>query len=175
MTALSRAAGRASLLGALTSPPRPSDSWVRAADASAVDLALVAVAAADAWACGGGLPHAATPDVTRGAWARLARACQVVCARHHQRVTAGHHARAGRALAAIADATNAAPGDDRGAVLCALLLDLLNDRGEPGFAAVSRELARIDRAIGARHEAVLMASVAADQARQAFGARGDEP
>ena len=94
----------------------------------------------------------------------------MVCGRHHQRVTAGHHARAGRALDAIADAANAAPPEDRGAVLCALLLDLLNDRTEPGFARVSSELARIDRALGERPDAVRAAAIAADRVRH--GMRG---
>ena len=155
---------RAALLGALVAPSRAVALRVDA-DAGAVDLALVAVAAADAWAHGHGLLHAATPSVTRGAWTRLARACATVCERHHQRVTAGHHARAGRALGAIADAANAAPAEDRGALLCALLLDLLNDRGERGFAAVSGELARIDRAIGERPGAMRAAALAADRVR----------
>jgi len=40
------------------------------------------------------------------------------------------------------------PGaEPRATVLCAVLLDLLNDRSEPEFAALSRELTRLDRVL----------------------------
>ena len=47
---------------------------------------------------------------------------------------------------AMADAINAS-AEPRVSVLCAVLLDLLNDRAEPAFAALSRELTRLDRVL----------------------------
>lgn len=128
---------------ALVATPRrrASLSVHDAGDCTPVDLALVAVAAADAWATGAGLPP------PRGYLARrLLAACKRVAARHRIFVTPSHHARARRSMTAMADAINAIePSSARAAVLCAVLLDLLNDREAHAFGAVSDELSRVDR------------------------------
>lgn len=77
---------------------------------------------------------------------RLLAACKRVAARHRIFVTPSHHARARRSMTAMADAINAIePSSARAAVLCAVLLDLLNDREAHAFGAVSDELSRVDR------------------------------
>jgi hypothetical protein len=66
--------------------------------------------------------------------------------RRHHVLASGHaHGRAVAALDRIADGVNACPAPTRPAVLCAVLLDLLNDRTEDAFRAVSDELTRLDR------------------------------
>lgn len=127
------------VLGALVAPSRGVALRVDAADGAAVDLALVAVAAVDAWCDGAGLT-APRPWVAQ----RLRAACRRTGERHHIRVTGGYHAAAGGSLRAMATAINAEPEGARAAVLCAVLLDLLNDRVEPEFRGVSEELARLD-------------------------------
>jgi hypothetical protein len=106
----------------------------------AVSLALVAVAAADQWAQGAGLP-APRAWVAR----RILAACARVQRRHHVLASGFAHGRAVAALDRIADGVNACPAPTRPAVLCAVLLDLLNDRPEDAFRAVSDELTRLDR------------------------------
>ena len=105
-----------------------------------ISLALVAVAAADQWAQGAGLP-APRAWVAR----RILAACARVQRRHHVLASGFAHGRAVAALDAIADGVNACPAPMRPAVLCAVLLDLLNDRPEDAFRAVSDELTRLDR------------------------------
>ncbi len=105
-----------------------------------ISLALVAVAAADQWAQGAGLP-APRAWVAR----RILAACARVQRRHHVLASGFAHGRAVAALDRIADGVNACPEPARPAVLCAVLLDLLNDRTEDAFRAVSDELTRLDR------------------------------
>lgn len=136
---------------------------VHASDVRAVDLALVAVAAADAWCNGNGLPRPR-------AWParRILAACRKAGARHHLAVTGGYYARAVAALDALASAVNAEPEPQRAATLCAVLLDLLNDRAEPAFAAVSHELTRLDGELPRGEGVECAAARIADSVRDAF-------
>lgn len=149
----------------LTAPLRATAPMVRAdaGDRSPMDVALVAVAAADGWAQGNGLPP---PRAYLAG--RLLDACKRVQRRHHALVTESYHARAGRCLDALAGAVNAAPAPVRAAVLASVLLDLLNDRPEPAFAAVSDALARVDRECprDPAHDAERIASVIAERVRE---------
>lgn len=144
-------------LSLLTAPRAPRAVVLRPSVPSTAppDLALVAVAAADCWASGAGLPPP-RPYLA----GRLLAACTRAGARHHLYVRAEQHARAGSVLTAIADGVNAAPEPLRRAVLCAVLLDLLNDRAEPAFARVSDELARIDREVRAEGADGIAAEIA---------------
>jgi hypothetical protein len=153
----------AAILATLATGGSAHPMRVHAGDARGVDLALVAVAAAHQWALGNGAPPPR-------AWvaARILRACQRVERDHRIGVTSGHHARASAAMDAIVDALDGAPAESRAAVLCALLLDLLNDRREPAFAAVSRELARLDTELARGEGAEVIAARAADSVREAF-------
>lgn len=156
----------AAAISAALRPPLRGHLRCDALGGSPVDLALVAVAAADAWATGAALP--APPCA-----ARLLTACKRVSQRHHIYVAGEHHARASAALSAIADAINAVtPAVARPAVLCAVLLDLLNDRTAPGFGAVSDELARIDRECSRVVDGVSVERIAseiAERVREEFG------
>ena len=136
-------------------------------DTAPMDLALVAVAAADAWANGNGLPRPRAYLATL-----LATACEKVARRHHAFVSGDYHARASRALSRMAELVNAEPVSVRAAVLATVLLDLLNDRAESGFGDVSRVLARIDRECPrtAGHDVERIADRIAERVRQECGA-----
>lgn len=129
-----------------------------------VDLALVATAAADAWAHGNGLPRP-RPYLA----GRILAACKRVGTRHHIFVDSDHHARAASALTRMAAAINALPAASRAAVLCATLLDLLNDRSESEFAALSDALARLDRECPRAEGDEGRASALADAIREELG------
>ena len=73
-------------------------------------------------------------------------ACKAVSRAHRITTDDGYKGRCVRAMHAMADAINAS-AEPRASVLCAVLLDLLNDRAEPAFAALSRELTRLDRVL----------------------------
>lgn len=130
----------------LTRAERPAPHAVAVARATTrrgtapVDLALVATAAADAWCSGAGLPPPRAYLAER-----IVRACRKVGARHHLFVDGTYHARAKAALDRVADAINALAPELRAPVLCVALMDLLNDRAEVEFTALSAELARLDR------------------------------
>jgi hypothetical protein len=133
--------------------------------AAPVDLALIATASADAWAHGNGLPRprAYLCDL-------MAQACRRVCARHHAFVDGAYHARATRTLNRIGEEVNATPQPVRAAVLCVALLDLLNDRPEREFTALSGVLSRLDRECprAPGHDVEALASRIADAIREEF-------
>lgn len=106
----------------------------------APDLALLATAAADAWAQG---KHIPAPSAKAAWW--LLRACRAVGRRHHITVTDAYAGRCRVVLERLLVLVCEQPAERRRAVLCGVLLDLLNDRGETGFADVSDALARVDR------------------------------
>ena len=158
-------------------PSAPLSATVRALDvlcaratthrgSAPVDLALLAVAAADGWASGNGLPRprAYLAD-------RLLAACRRAGRRHHIYADGAYHSRAGRALGRMATLVNEAPAPVRAAVLCAVLLDLLNDRGEEAFAGVSEVLTRLDRECprAPGHDVEALASVIAERVREEMG------
>jgi len=151
---------RASLLSLCALPAGvPRALRYDATDGAAVDLALVAVAACDAWASGtSGVPR---PPLA----AQILAACKRVGRTHHIFVSEHAHVRARTAMATIATRVNAVePAMLRPAVLCALLLDLLNDRHEPAFARVSDTLSRLSLPGGEHHGARI-----ADDLRADFG------
>lgn len=106
-----------------------------------VDLAVVAVACAETWARGQEVAPPPAPFP-----AHITRACRLVYRRHHLLVDGEVFARASKALTWILSAAKRQPAPARHAVLCAVLLDLLNDRPEEAFAGVSDVLTRVDRA-----------------------------
>lgn len=130
-----------------------------------VDLALIATAAADAWAQGNGLP--APRAYLSG---RVAQVCRRVSTRRHAFVDGAYHARASRTLDRLAAEVNASPMPVRAAVLCGVLLDLLNDRPEAEFAALSDVLARVDRECprAPERDVEALASRIADAIREEF-------
>lgn len=154
--------GLAAAIAAALPPPRVRALRCHATDVAAVDLALVAVAAVDSWASGtSGLPR--PPRA-----AAILAACHRVSRRHSILVSGGHHKRAAGALTTIATRVNAHPAPEaRGALLCALVLDLLNDRAEDGFGAVSDALSSLH--LAAPGDVDRVASSLADELRATFG------
>lgn len=154
----------------LTRAERPAPHAVAVARATTrrgtapVDLALVATAAADAWCSGAGLPP---PRAYLAG--RILRACRRVGARHHLLVDGAYHARCSAAMARMATEINALPTDVRAATLCAVLLDLLNDREEAGFTLLSAEIARLDKELPRGEGVEAEASRIADGIREEMG------
>lgn len=106
-----------------------------------LDLALIATAAADSWCTSASVPRPPAPHDRD-----VLAACKAVSRAHRITTDDGYKARCVRAMHTMADEINASP-EPRATVLCAVLLDLLNDRHEPAFAALSRELTRLDRVL----------------------------
>ena len=106
-----------------------------------LDLALIATAAADSWCTSESVPRPPAPHDRD-----VLAACKRVSRAHRITTDDGYVGRWVPAMPAMAGQINARAGP-RASVLCAVLLDLLNDRAEPAFAALSRELTRLDRVL----------------------------
>lgn len=126
----------------------------------APDLALLATACADAWAQG---KHIPAPSY-KAAW-RLLRACRAVGRRHHITVSGAYADACRVVLERLLVLVCEVPDGRRRAVLCGVLLDLLNDRGEQGFGEVSDALALVDRELAPSIEDTLAAARIADVIR----------
>lgn len=126
----------------------------------APDLALLATAAADAWAQGRHIP---APSF-RAAY-RLLRACRAVGRQHRITVTDGYAGRCHAVLTRLFALVCELPEGRRRAVFCCVLLDFLNDRADPAFGAVSDALAAVDRELAPTDEDTARASRIADVIR----------
>ena len=128
-----------------------------------VDLALIATAAADQWCCSTTLPRPPFPHSRD-----VLLACKRAGHAHRIRTDGAYHARSRRALTIMAAEINAS-AEPRATVLCAVLLDLLNDRHEPEFAALSRKLTRLDRVLPRGEGVEARASQIAEMIRGEMG------
>lgn len=127
------------------------------------DLALIATAAADQWCSSMGAFRPPFPHSRD-----ILAACKAVGREHRIRTDGAYHARSRRALTLMAEQINASP-EPRATVLCAVLLDLLNEREEPAFAALSRELTRLDRMLPRGEGVEARASEIAEMIRAEMG------
>lgn len=128
-----------------------------------LDLALIATAAADSWCTSASVPRPPAPHDRD-----VLAACKRVSRAHRITTDDGYKARCVRAMTRMAAEINAS-AEPRATVLCAVLLDLLNDRAEPEFAALSRELTRLDRVLPRGEGVEARASEIAEMIRREMG------
>lgn len=128
-----------------------------------IDLAMIATAAADSWCTSASVPRPPAPHDRD-----VLAACKAVSRAHRLTTDDAYKARCVRAMTRMADAINAS-AEPRATVLCAVLLDLLNDRPEPAFAALSRELTRLDRVLPRGEGVEARASEIAEMIRGEMG------
>lgn len=150
-----------SAAGLLVAPPAPPRGPRRmVCEPPAPDLALLATAAADAWSQGRHIP---APSF-RLAY-RLGRACRAAGRVHHLTVSDAYAARCHAVLMRLFALLCELPEARRRPTLSGVLLDFLNDRSDPAFAAVSDLLTEVDRELAPTDEDAAHAARIADVIR----------